>query len=59
MIEVECVEIGEPPPPPEPVSGTKIIERGDHSFLIDWTWAGAELQIDDLDMVISLDDEVG
>ena len=57
VIQVQCVSMDEPPP--QHTSGTTIIRKGDHIFKIEWGHDGEDLSIVDLDMVISLDDEIG
>lgn len=57
VIQVQCVERGEPLP--AHTSGTTIVNIGDRIFTIDWDHDGQDLEIVDLDMVISLDDEIG
>lgn len=58
VIQVQCVSMEEPPPQP-PASGTTVVALGDRLIEIDWRLTAEGLQIDDLDIVISLDDEIG
>lgn len=54
VIQVQCVSMEEPPPP-GPASGTTVVMLGDRLIEIDWRLTAEGLQIDDLDIVVSLD----
>jgi len=57
---VWCTAPNEPPPPELPEgSGTIAGTIGDHRYVLDWTYDGTEMVVNDLDIVLSLDEEIG
>ena len=61
FIRVSCDAPGDPPEPPTPpdTTGTAQGTIGDHHYSLDWQYKDGHFHILDLDITLSLDDEIG
>jgi hypothetical protein len=61
VIRVTCDAPGDPPAPPAPPDSAGTVEGviGSHRYTLDWAYTDGAFQIQDLDLILSLDGEIG